>query len=140
MKLQALILYLFETQVRFLEQQNKVLETKWNLLQQQTTTTSTKNLEPFFEAYLSALRKQLDSLVNDKGRLQSELKTMQDSVEDFKTKYVGEEGDANSQVCPAMSQASWAPFQSFRIPGSEDIPKVSGRSSSLLPCIAMVTF
>lgn len=82
-------LYLFKTQVRFLEQQNKVLETKWNLLQQQTTTTTSKNLEPFFEAYLSALRKQLDSLFNDKGRLQSELKTMQDSVEDFKTKYVG---------------------------------------------------
>uniref|UniRef100_A0A2K6ENC9 Keratin 4 n=1 Tax=Propithecus coquereli TaxID=379532 RepID=A0A2K6ENC9_PROCO len=77
----------FIDKVRFLEQQNKVLETKWNLLQQQTTTTSSKNLEPFFETYLSALRQQLDTLANDKGRLQSELKTMQDSVEDFKTKY-----------------------------------------------------
>ncbi|XP_037370700.1 keratin, type II cytoskeletal 4 [Talpa occidentalis] len=77
----------FIDKVRFLEQQNKVLETKWRLLQQQTTTTSTKNLDPFFEAYISALRKQLDSLVNEKGRLQSELKVMQDSVEDFKTKY-----------------------------------------------------
>ncbi|XP_023376522.1 keratin, type II cytoskeletal 4 [Pteropus vampyrus] len=80
----------FIDKVRFLEQQNKVLETKWNLLQQQTTTTSSKNLEPFFETYLSALRKQLDILVNDKGRLQSELKTMQDSVEDFKAKYEDE--------------------------------------------------
>lgn len=80
----------FIDKVRFLEQQNKVLETKWNLLQQQTTTTSSKNLDPFFEAYLSALRKQLDALVNDKGRLQSELKTTQDSVEDFKTKYEDE--------------------------------------------------
>ncbi|XP_004692556.1 PREDICTED: keratin, type II cytoskeletal 4 [Condylura cristata] len=77
----------FIDKVRFLEQQNKVLETKWSLLQQQTTTTSTKNLDPFFEAYISALRKQLDSLVNEKGRLQSELKVMQDSVEDFKIKY-----------------------------------------------------
>nr|XP_012618615.1 keratin, type II cytoskeletal 4 isoform X1 [Microcebus murinus] len=77
----------FIDKVRFLEQQNKVLETKWNLLQQQTTTTSSKNLEPFFETYLSALRQQLDAFANDKGRLQSELKTMQDSVEDFKTKY-----------------------------------------------------
>ncbi|XP_055976227.1 keratin, type II cytoskeletal 4 [Sorex fumeus] len=77
----------FIDKVRFLEQQNKVLETKWKLLQQQTTTTSGKNLEPFFEAYINALRKQLDSFVNDKGRLQSELKAMQDSVEDFKTKY-----------------------------------------------------
>ncbi|XP_027448199.2 keratin, type II cytoskeletal 4 [Zalophus californianus] len=80
----------FIDKVRFLEQQNKVLETKWNLLQQQTTNTSSKNLEPLFEAYISALRKQLDTLVNDKGRLQSELKTTQDSVEDFKTKYEDE--------------------------------------------------
>ncbi|XP_021542348.1 keratin, type II cytoskeletal 4 [Neomonachus schauinslandi] len=80
----------FIDKVRFLEQQNKVLETKWNLLQQQTTTTSSKNLEPLFEAYISALRKQLDTLVSDKGRLQSELKTTQDSVEDFKTKYEDE--------------------------------------------------
>lgn len=77
----------FIDKVRFLEQQNKVLETKWNLLQQQTTTTSTKNLDPFFETYISALRKQLDCLVNEKGRLQSDLKLTQDSVEDFKTKY-----------------------------------------------------
>ncbi|XP_043822991.1 keratin, type II cytoskeletal 4 [Dromiciops gliroides] len=77
----------FIDKVRFLEQQNKVLETKWNLLQQQTTTTSSKNLEPYFETYLSCLRKQLDGLLNDKSRLQSELKSMQDSVEDFKKKY-----------------------------------------------------
>ncbi|XP_042638077.1 keratin, type II cytoskeletal 4 [Orycteropus afer afer] len=80
----------FIDKVRFLEQQNKVLETKWNLLQQQTTTTSSKNLEPFFESYLTVLRKQQDGLINDKGRLQSELKVMQDSVEDFKTKYEDE--------------------------------------------------
>ncbi|XP_059791932.1 keratin, type II cytoskeletal 4-like [Balaenoptera ricei] len=80
----------FIDKVRFLEQQNKVLETKWNLLQQQTTTTSSKNLDPFFEAYLSALRKQLDNLTNNKGRLQCELKIMQDSVEDFKAKYEDE--------------------------------------------------
>ncbi|XP_036615790.1 keratin, type II cytoskeletal 4 isoform X2 [Trichosurus vulpecula] len=77
----------FIDKVRFLEQQNKVLETKWNLLQQQTTTTSSKNLDPYFEAYLSCLRKKLDGLLNDKSRLQSELKSMQDSVEDFKSKY-----------------------------------------------------
>ncbi|XP_069897664.1 keratin, type II cytoskeletal 4 [Dipodomys merriami] len=80
----------FIDKVRFLEQQNKVLETKWSLLQQQTTTSSPRNLDPFFETYISALRKQLDTLGNDKGRLQSELKIMQDSVEDFKTKYEDE--------------------------------------------------
>ncbi|XP_072510861.1 keratin, type II cytoskeletal 4 [Notamacropus eugenii] len=77
----------FIDKVRFLEQQNKVLETKWNLLQQQTITTSSKSLEPYFETFLSCLRKKLDTLLNDKSRLQSELKSMQDSVEDFKRRY-----------------------------------------------------
>ncbi|XP_056654140.1 keratin, type II cytoskeletal 4 isoform X2 [Monodelphis domestica] len=77
----------FIDKVRFLEQQNKVLETKWNLLQQQTVTTSGRNLEPYFESYINCLRKQLDGLSNEKSRLLSELKVMQDSVEDFKHKY-----------------------------------------------------
>lgn len=85
-----------------MEQQNKVLETKWNLLQQQTTVTSPRNLDPFFETYINALRKNLDTLSNDKGRLQSELKIMQDSVEDFKTKYVEIEG----WPCPGPSPAA----------------------------------
>lgn len=71
-------------QVRFLEQQNKMLETKWSLLQDQKTARS--NIAPMFEAYISNLRRQLDGLLNDKGRLEGELKNMQDLVEDFKTK------------------------------------------------------
>lgn len=90
--------------MRFLEQQNKVLETKWNLLQQQTTITSPRNLDSFFETYINALRKHLDSLTNDKGRLQSELKMMQDSVEDFKAKYVESRRDA---LNPGSSSAAW---------------------------------
>ncbi|XP_034956927.2 keratin, type II cytoskeletal 7 [Zootoca vivipara] len=78
----------FIDKVRFLEQQNKMLETKWNLLQEQKTTRS--NIPSFFEAYISNLRRQLDTLVNDKGRLEGELKNMQDLVEDFKNKYEDE--------------------------------------------------
>ncbi|EDL86875.1 type II keratin Kb9, isoform CRA_a [Rattus norvegicus] len=79
----------FIDKVRFLEQQNKVLETKWELLQQQTTRSGSGplNLESFFESYISCLRKQLDSLLGAKGSLQGELKSMQDLVEDFKRKY-----------------------------------------------------
>ncbi|KAL8163906.1 UNVERIFIED_CONTAM: hypothetical protein K2H54_040535 [Gekko kuhli] len=74
----------FIDKVRFLEQQNKMLETKWSLLQDQKTTRS--NMAPIFEGYISNLRRQLDSLGNDKGRLEGELKNMQDLVEDFKNK------------------------------------------------------
>ncbi|XP_020633268.2 keratin, type II cytoskeletal cochleal [Pogona vitticeps] len=78
----------FIDKVRFLEQQNKMLETKWNLLQEQKTTRS--NIAPLFEMYISNLRRQLDSLLNDKGRLEGELRNMQDLVEDFKNKYEDE--------------------------------------------------
>lgn len=79
----------FIDKVRFLEQQNKILETKWSLLQQQKTSTRS-NLASIFEAYINNLRRQLDSLHNDKGRLEGELKNMQDLVEDFKNKYEDE--------------------------------------------------
>ncbi|XP_076015481.1 keratin, type II cytoskeletal 8-like [Genypterus blacodes] len=78
----------FIDKVRFLEQQNKMLETKWSLLQEQTTTHS--NIDAMFEAYIANLRRQLDGLGNEKMKLESELKNMQGLVEDFKNKYEDE--------------------------------------------------
>ncbi|NXD05207.1 K2C4 protein, partial [Certhia familiaris] len=78
----------FIDKVRFLEQQNRVLETKWKLLQEQGGVgTGGRNLDPFFETYISGLRKQLDCLSSEKHQLETELKSFQDMVEDFKTKY-----------------------------------------------------
>ncbi|KAK5606260.1 Keratin, type II cytoskeletal 8 [Crenichthys baileyi] len=78
----------FIDKVRSLEQQNKMLETKWSLLQEQTTTRS--NIDGMFEAYISNLRRQLDGLGNEKVKLEGELKNMQGMVEDFKNKYEDE--------------------------------------------------
>ncbi|XP_041748006.2 keratin, type II cytoskeletal 8 isoform X1 [Coregonus clupeaformis] len=75
----------FIDKVRFLEQQNKMLETKWSLLQDQTTTRS--NIDAMFEAYISNLRRQLDGLGNEKMRLELDLHNMKGLVENFKTKY-----------------------------------------------------
>ncbi|XP_074791115.1 keratin, type II cytoskeletal 75-like isoform X2 [Natator depressus] len=82
----------FIDKVRFLEQQNKVLETKWTLLQDQgqKSNSSKNNLEPLFESYINNLRKQLNNLLNERGRLEGELKNTQDLVEDFKNKYEDE--------------------------------------------------
>ncbi|NXC29339.1 K2C4 protein, partial [Campylorhamphus procurvoides] len=75
-------------QVRFLEQQNRVLETKWKLLQEQGGVgTAGRALDPFFETYIGGLRKQLDCLSSEKSQLDSELRSFQDMVEDFKKKY-----------------------------------------------------
>ncbi|XP_030410395.1 keratin, type II cytoskeletal 5-like isoform X5 [Gopherus evgoodei] len=78
----------FIDKVRFLEQQNKVLETKWCLLQEQKTVKS--NIEPMFEAYINNLRRQLESLGSERLRLDGELKNMQDTVEDFRIRYEDE--------------------------------------------------
>ena len=75
-------------QVRFLEQQNKVLETKWCLLQQQGLSDRPQGLESFFEAYLVRLRTQLEQLQRERGSLDAELKSCQGQEEEYKAKYV----------------------------------------------------
>ncbi|XP_036615787.1 keratin, type II cytoskeletal 2 epidermal-like [Trichosurus vulpecula] len=77
----------FIDKVRFLEQQNQVLKTKWDLLQQVNVSTGTTNLDSVFEAYLSSLRAQVDNLKSQKSHQDAELQTTQDSMEDFKKKY-----------------------------------------------------
>ncbi|XP_012508477.1 PREDICTED: keratin, type II cytoskeletal 7 [Propithecus coquereli] len=79
----------FIDKVRFLEQQNKLLETKWALLQEQKSTKSSR-LPGVFEAQIAGLRGQLEALQVDGGRLEVELRSMQDVVEDFKNKYQDE--------------------------------------------------
>lgn len=70
--------------MRFLEQQNKLLETKWNFLQEQKCAKS--NLEPLFESYITNLRRQLDVVNSDQARLEAERNHMQDALEGFKKK------------------------------------------------------
>uniref|UniRef100_A0A8C4PKV2 IF rod domain-containing protein n=1 Tax=Equus asinus asinus TaxID=83772 RepID=A0A8C4PKV2_EQUAS len=79
----------FIDKMRFLEQQNKVLETKWSLLQEQGTgsNTNNQNLEPFFESYISSLKDFLGGLHMEKSKLQGELRSMEELVEDFKKRY-----------------------------------------------------
>ncbi|NWV91776.1 K2C6A protein, partial [Machaerirhynchus nigripectus] len=75
----------FIDKVRFLEQQNKVLETKWSLLKEQKTVQN--NLEPTFELYISSVRRQLEALAGERLQLGSRLKAVQDTVEEFKVRY-----------------------------------------------------
>lgn len=70
--------------MRFLEQQNKLLETKWSFLQEQKCAKS--NLEPLFENYITNLRRQLDVVSSDRARLEAERNNMQDVLEGFKKK------------------------------------------------------
>ncbi|XP_036991148.2 keratin, type II cytoskeletal 1b isoform X2 [Artibeus jamaicensis] len=77
----------FIDKVRFLEQQNQVLQTKWELLQQINTSTRTSNLEPILENYISDLQKQVDFLNAEQMRQNAEVMSMQGVVEDYRNKY-----------------------------------------------------
>ncbi|XP_042348023.1 intermediate filament protein ON3-like [Plectropomus leopardus] len=75
----------FIDQVRHLEQQNKMLETKWQLLQGQTATSS--NVELMLKSYITTLQRQLEFLNNNKQGLEVENNAVHKNVDDFKTKY-----------------------------------------------------
>ncbi|XP_034022912.1 keratin, type II cytoskeletal 8-like [Thalassophryne amazonica] len=83
----------FIDKVCFLEQQNKILETKWKLIQEQTTSRS--NTDAMLEAYIANLRKQLDHLGNEKVKVETDLHQMTGLVEDFKNKYEDEVNKRN---------------------------------------------
>ncbi|XP_062058174.1 keratin, type II cuticular Hb4 [Lepus europaeus] len=80
----------FIDKVQFLEQQNKLLETKWSLLQEQRCASS--NLEPLLENHISSLHRELDGLISDQARLQAERNHTQNILEGFKRKYEEEVG------------------------------------------------
>ena len=46
------------------------------------------NIEPIFEAYICALRRQLDCVAGDRARLESELCSVQETLEAYKQKRV----------------------------------------------------
>uniref|UniRef100_A0A8C6MTA1 Predicted gene 5414 n=1 Tax=Mus spicilegus TaxID=10103 RepID=A0A8C6MTA1_MUSSI len=76
----------FIDKVRFLEQQNKVLDTKWALLQEQGTKTVKPEVETLFEDYINILSRRLGFTVAEKGHLDAELRRSQGVLEDYKYK------------------------------------------------------
>uniref|UniRef100_UPI004038A264 keratin, type II cuticular Hb1 n=1 Tax=Callospermophilus lateralis TaxID=76772 RepID=UPI004038A264 len=75
----------FIDKVRFLEQQNKLLETKLQFYQNRKCCES--NLEPLFEGYIETLRREAECVEADSGRLASELNHVQEVLEGYKKKY-----------------------------------------------------
>uniref|UniRef100_A0A8C2M1B2 IF rod domain-containing protein n=1 Tax=Cricetulus griseus TaxID=10029 RepID=A0A8C2M1B2_CRIGR len=69
-------------QVRFLEQQNKLLETKWQFYQNRKCCES--NVEPLFEGYIETLRREAECVEADSGRLAAELNHAQEAMEGYK--------------------------------------------------------
>ncbi|XP_004429123.1 PREDICTED: keratin, type II cuticular Hb5-like [Ceratotherium simum simum] len=75
----------FIDKVRFLEQQNKLLETKLQFYQNRKCCDS--NLEPLFSGYIETLRREAELVEADSGRLASELNHVQEVLEGYKKRY-----------------------------------------------------
>ncbi|CAI9583963.1 unnamed protein product [Staurois parvus] len=78
----------FIDKVRFLEQQNKMLETKWAFLQEQKTARC--QIEPLFEVFIGNLRRQLENLECERARLDAEKNSMEGTVEELRRRYEDE--------------------------------------------------
>ncbi|NXV51290.1 KRT84 protein, partial [Uria aalge] len=78
----------FIDKVRFLEQQNQVLETKWSFLQGQQPGKNT--ITPTLQTYTGNLKKQLEALGGKRAQLETELKAAQQVLETNKKTYKDE--------------------------------------------------
>lgn len=78
----------FIDQVRALQAKNAQLKIKLDLLQKQGTSTS--NIDSMFQMYIENLKRQLETLGQEKLKFESDLAQMQALVEDFKCKYEDE--------------------------------------------------
>ncbi|XP_062906051.1 keratin, type II cytoskeletal 8-like [Mobula hypostoma] len=75
-------------QVRKLEQENQVLQTRWELLQQGDTYKS--NADRIVNLFCGKLRQQLSDLERERDRLKEQITHTQRMVDDFKQKYEDE--------------------------------------------------
>ncbi|XP_054902060.1 keratin, type II cytoskeletal 8-like isoform X2 [Poeciliopsis prolifica] len=71
--------------VQLLEQQNKMLETKWQLMQSQVASSS--STEFMYKAYIANLQKQLEAINNDGKRLEAEKNSWSGQLDKYKSKY-----------------------------------------------------
>ncbi|KAL8163903.1 UNVERIFIED_CONTAM: hypothetical protein K2H54_040494 [Gekko kuhli] len=69
----------FIDKVRVLEQQNLMLKTKWDFLQERKSRKS--NMEPMFNEYTCNLKKELECLEHERAQLQAEMKNWRETLE-----------------------------------------------------------
>ncbi|KAM6294463.1 uncharacterized protein AAHN32_011867 [Aegotheles albertisi] len=72
--------------VQHLEQQNRMLVTKWDLLQKQVLP-SQKNIKHVLNNFICSLRRRLDSLLHERGQMEPELNDLEKLIEEFRCKY-----------------------------------------------------
>nr|XP_056705229.1 keratin, type II cuticular Hb5-like [Euleptes europaea] len=75
----------FIDKVRLLEQQNVMLKTKWDFIQEKKRYKS--KVEPLFNEHISMLKKEMECLELDKTKMKAERNSLEQAMEGHKRRY-----------------------------------------------------
>ncbi|XP_071585453.1 keratin, type II cytoskeletal 80 [Heliangelus exortis] len=76
--------------VQCLEQQNKVLTTRWNFLKDQDNSHSESDIKDIYDQYMSKMSQEMKELNYEQENLESELTKVLSTMDNFRSKYEDE--------------------------------------------------
>ncbi|KAM4755181.1 keratin, type II cytoskeletal 80 [Cyanocitta cristata] len=76
--------------VQSLEQQNKILTTRWNFLKDQDNSHSDSDIKAIYEQYMSKMNQEMKALNFEQENLESELAKVLSTMDTFRSKYEDE--------------------------------------------------
>ncbi|NXK68805.1 K2C80 protein, partial [Sylvietta virens] len=76
--------------VQSLEQQNKILTTRWNFLKDQDNSHSDSDIKAIYEQYMSKMNQEMKALNYEQENLESELANVLSTMDAFRSKYEDE--------------------------------------------------
>ncbi|NXL51930.1 K2C80 protein, partial [Podilymbus podiceps] len=76
--------------VQCLEQQNKILMTRWNFLKDQDNSHSEADIKAIYDQYMSKMNQEMKALNHEQENLESELTKVLSTMDNFRSKYEDE--------------------------------------------------
>ncbi|OXB71156.1 UNVERIFIED_CONTAM: hypothetical protein H355_008468 [Colinus virginianus] len=76
--------------VQCLEQQNKILTTRWNFLKDQDNSHSESDMKAIYDQYMSKMNQEMQALNYEQENLESELTEVLSTMDNFRSKYEDE--------------------------------------------------
>ncbi|XP_009072091.1 PREDICTED: keratin, type II cytoskeletal 80 [Acanthisitta chloris] len=76
--------------VQSLEQQNKVLTTRWNFLKDQDNSHSDSDIKAIYDQYMSKMSQEMKTLNYEQENLETELTKVLSTMDNFRSKYEDE--------------------------------------------------
>lgn len=76
----------FLRQVQCLEQQNKILTTRWNFLKDQDNSHSESDMKTIYDQYMSKMNQEMKALNYEQENLELELTKVLSTMDNFRSK------------------------------------------------------